>query len=135
MRIINPEELWNGAHAHLEVNDISECPPDWAIVPDDMVTENYPYGKIDTGIREDGYLEVTNWIPNPIPAEEVPTPAELREAAYNNDNCISWEGEMVTVTEAAQLWQYYASEGHDYATQLQTLIAEAKANIRIQYPD
>lgn len=63
------------------------------------------------------------------------TPAQLREAVYNTDPVIEWEGESLTVTQAAQKWQYYASEGNDKATTLQTLIAEAKAAIRAKYPD
>lgn len=64
-----------------------------------------------------------------------PTPAERREQAYNTEKVIEWDGSMLTVTEAAKLWQYYAAEGSDKATQLQALIAAAKAEIRTEYPD
>ena len=63
------------------------------------------------------------------------TPAELREEAYNTEKIIEWEGNLLTVTEAAQLWQYYAAEGNDKANTLTDLIAEAKAAIRDKYPD
>ena len=46
-----------------------------------------------------------------------------------------YRGEMITVTAASQLWQYYASEGSEKVTELQTLIAAAKAKIRGEYPD
>lgn len=62
-------------------------------------------------------------------------PIQLREQAYNTEAIISWSGEMITVTQAAQLWQYYAAEGNGKANELQTLIAEAKASIREKYPD
>lgn len=62
------------------------------------------------------------------------TPAKKREKAYNTETIISWNGEMITVTEAATLWQYYAAEGSENATTLQTLIADAKATIREKYP-
>ena len=64
------------------------------------------------------------------------TPAEQREQAYNTDPCVSWDGAMLTVTEAAQKWQYYAAEGDAAkADALTALIAEAKATIREKYPD
>ena len=70
-----------------------------------------------------------------IPLEPEKTPAELREEAYNTDALINWSNDILTVTQAAQLWQYYAAEGSEKATQLQVLIAEAKAVIRERYPD
>lgn len=69
--------------------------------------------------------------PIPVP----PTPAELREQAYNTERLIEWDGEMLTVTEAAQLWQYYAAEGSEKANDLTDLIADAKIKIREQHPD
>ena len=70
--------------------------------------------------------------PQPAP----PTPAQLREEAYNTQAVIPWDDEMLTVTEASQKWQYYAAEGNTAKTDaLTVLIAEAKASIREQYPD
>jgi len=69
-----------------------------------------------------------------LPSDEK-IPAELREEAYNTETIISWDNEMITVTAASQLWQYYAAEGSDKANELQALIAEAKADIRAKYPD
>lgn len=68
-------------------------------------------------------------------AKNILAPIQLREQAYNTEAIISWSGEMITVTQAAQLWQYYAAEGNGKANELQTLIAEAKASIREKYPD
>ena len=71
-------------------------------------------------------------VPDPIP----PTPAQLREEAYNTQAVIPWDSDMLTVTEASQKWQYYAAEGNTAKTDaLTALIAEAKASIREQYPD
>lgn len=64
-----------------------------------------------------------------------PAPADLREEAYNTLSIVAWDDEMLTVTQAAQLWQYYAAEGSEKAAQLQAAIAEAKAGIRAMYPD
>ena len=69
------------------------------------------------------------------PNEPTPSPSEQRESAYNTRGIVEWDGCKITVTEAAQLWQYYAAEGSPKADNLQSLIAEAKKMIRSQYPD
>lgn len=64
------------------------------------------------------------------------TPAEQREQAYNTEPCVAWDGAMLTVTEAAQRWAYYAAEGRsDKTDALTVLIAAAKASIRERWPD
>ena len=74
-------------------------------------------------------------LPEPEP-EPDPTPSQLRENAYNTQAIISFGGEMLTVTQASQKWQYYAAEGNTAKTdELTALIAAAKQTIREQYPD
>lgn len=69
------------------------------------------------------------------PAPEL-TPSEQREQAYNTDHCVQWDGAMLTVTEAAQRWAYYAAEGRsDKTDALTALIAAAKASIRERWPE
>ena len=63
------------------------------------------------------------------------TPKELRERVYETDKVISYEGKMLTVDEANRKWQEYQAEGNSKANELTTLIANAKATIREQYPD
>ena len=64
------------------------------------------------------------------------TPAEYREIAYNTLPWVEWGGDMMTVTQAANQWAYYAAEGRtDKTDALASLIAEAKQSIREQYPD
>lgn len=122
MRIIEIATLYNGAHR----NQVSHnCPEGWAIIPDDMDCPNFPFGDIEVS---DGI--VTSWTPREIPAEPEPSAEERREIAYNTEAVIPWEDKMVTVTEAALLWQYYAAEGSARAEELTTLIAAAKAEIR-----
>ena len=67
--------------------------------------------------------------------QELPTPTKQREEAYNTQPIVAWEGETLTVTQAAQKWQYYAAEGSAKADELQALIATAKQTIREQYPN
>lgn len=69
------------------------------------------------------------------PVGPVSNPSEQRETAYNTQPLIEWDGETLTVTQAAQKWQYYAAEGSTRADELQALIAAAKQTIREQYPD
>lgn len=70
------------------------------------------------------------------PSEPEPTPSSIREDAYNNLEVIEWDGAVLTVTQAAQQWAYYAAEGDTTkTTELTALIAEAKEAIRNRYPD
>ena len=64
------------------------------------------------------------------------SPSDLREQAYNTEPCVLWDGSMLTVTQAAQQWQYYAAEGRtDKTDALTALIAAAKEKIRAEWPD
>ena len=63
------------------------------------------------------------------------TPKELRERVYETEKIISYEGDMLTVDETNRKWQEYQAEGNSKANELTTLIANAKATIREQYPD
>ena len=89
--------------------------------------------KIEKEPDADGYVDPSDEI-----AEEAPvlTAAAWREQAYNTIPCVSFGGSMLTVTEAAQRWAYYAAEGRtDKTDAITALIAAAKAYIRKQYPD
>ena len=136
MRMVEISALENGAHSNLTSNFI-ELPDGWAVIPDDMECENFPFGEV-TAEEINGVMTVTNWIPGTIPEPEPEhkTPAQQREEAYNTQEIIEWDGKMLTVTQAAQQWSYYAAEGRtDKTDALTVLIAEAKASIREQYPD
>lgn len=126
--------LDNGAHRNQTYH--GNLPDGWVVDKNNLCVENFPFGEV-VAEEIDGVMTVTGWTPGAIPEPEViePTPSEKREQAYNIDKIISWNNEMITVTEASQLWQYYAAEGSEKATELQTLIAEAKVKIREQYPD
>lgn len=63
------------------------------------------------------------------------TPEELRERAYETEKLVNFENEILTVDEANKKWQEYQAEGNSKANELTTLIANAKATIREQYPD
>lgn len=68
--------------------------------------------------------------------EPVLTPAQQREQAYNTQPIVEWDGQLLTVTEAAQQWAYYSAEGATGKTlELTSRISDAKRTIREQYPD
>lgn len=137
MRIIEITALDNGAHDNQEIMGVAPetfpIPDGWAIIPEDMETPGFPFGEIT--VDDSTPPVVTSWTPGEMPEPETLTPAQQRENAYNTEAIIEWDGGMITVTEAAQLWQYYAAEGNEKADMLTALIAQAKAEIREKYPD
>jgi len=73
--------------------------------------------------------------PEAVPESGTTSPTQQREEAYNTQPIIEWEGELLTVSQAAQKWMYYAAEDNAKADELTALIAAAKQTIRAQYPD
>ena len=134
MIMIEIAPLSNGAHRN-QTGTFSTIPDGWAVIPDGMETPNFPFGEVTVDETQTPPV-VTGWAVGTIPEPETPSPAKQREEAYNTQAVISFEGEMLTVTQASQKWQYYAAEGNTAKTdELTALIAEAKASIREQFPD
>ena len=147
LRIVEIKALPDGSHRsqgyHGEVMD------GYALIKEDMETPNFPFGEVKAERLPFGepdpergeiplVMTMTKWTPGeiPAPAESALTPAQQREEAYNTQPIIEWDGELLTVTQAAQKWQYYAAEGDTAkAEELTALIAAAKQTIREQYPD
>lgn len=73
MRIVEISPLPDGAHRsqgyHGEVMD------GYALIPEDMETQNFPYGEVEVA-EIDGILTVTKWTPGimPEPVEPVYEP-------------------------------------------------------------
>ena len=94
MRAIEIAALSNGAHRNQTGLDV--LPDGWAVIPDDMVCENFPFGEV-TAAEIDGVMTVTSWIPGtmpepepkpkpkPDPEPETPTDLEARVAALEAD--------------------------------------------------
>ena len=105
-------------------------------VDDSFVDTITPYTRYNWETGEFYEVDPPDPEPTPEPEPEIPIPSKQREEAYNTQATIPWDGEMLTVTQASQKWQYYAAEGNTTKTdELTALIAEAKAKIREQYPD
>lgn len=107
-----------------------------------MVFDIYKNGKkINTIVASEAFTEKYcedngyTYSAHQQPIENV-TNKEKRSLIYNNDPTLLLDGELYTVTRAAQLWQYYAAEGNtekcDYITKS---IKAAKNKIREEYAD
>ena len=59
----------------------------------------------------------------------------LREQAYELEKCVEWNGSMITVDEANNMFLEYEAEGNKKAEELTRLIAAAKSKIREKFPD
>lgn len=83
MRIIEIAALENGAHRNQTCNTLKVIPEGWAIIPDSMVTENFPFGEIETQLTNNIYV-VTKWTPGVIPTPEEPKEPEtgLEDVSY-----------------------------------------------------
>jgi hypothetical protein len=67
MRIIEIAALDNGAHRNQTFHGV--LPDGWAIIPDDMETENFPFGEVEAA-EIDGVMTVTKWTPGVMPEPE-----------------------------------------------------------------
>lgn len=64
------------------------------------------------------------------------TAKELRELKYETEKNITFDGELLTVDDANDLWLKYQAEGDTVKTnQLTEIISAKKAEIRETYPD
>lgn len=84
MRLIEIEALSNGVHRN-QTGYLSTIPYGWAVIPEDMVTENFPFGDI-TVKTVDGVPVVTSWTPGVIPdpePEPEPEPEPTTEDIIN----------------------------------------------------
>lgn len=70
MRIIEIKTLENGAHRN-QTGEFKAIPEGWAVVPYDMETPNFPFGKVK--VEEiNRVMTVTKWTANEIPEIEEP---------------------------------------------------------------
>lgn len=81
MKIIEVKALDNGAHRN-QVGDISSVPEGWAVIPDDMVCENFPFGEVEAA-EVDGVMTVTKWTPGEMP--KLPEPEEIETEPSTDD--------------------------------------------------
>ena len=91
MYMLEIEALSNGAHRNQTF--IGTLPEGWATIPDDMVTENFPFGEVE--VEEiDGVMTVTKWIPGVMPEPE-PEPEPVEPEADD----VTWDVMAEAITE------------------------------------
>lgn len=74
MRIIEIAPLDNGAHRNQSYPGF--VPEGWAVVPNHLETENFPFGEVEVEDKN-GVPTVTVWIPGVMPEPEpIPEPEE-----------------------------------------------------------
>lgn len=70
MRIIEINALRSGAHRNQTVFGKMKLPNGYALIPDGMVLENFPFGTL-TAEEIDGVMTVTSWTPGVIPERKM----------------------------------------------------------------
>lgn len=89
MLIIEIAALDNGAHRN-QTGTFSAIPDGWAVIPDSMTTENFPFGEV-VAEEIDGVMTVTKWTagtipePEPEPEPEPTTDEILLELAADHE--------------------------------------------------
>lgn len=83
MRIVEIAALENGAHRNQTIYIPTAIPTGWAVIPDGMETENFPFGEA-TAEEVNGVMTVTNWTPGTIPEPE-PEPTHEPTAQDDTD--------------------------------------------------
>lgn len=86
MRIVEIKAQANGGHRN-QTGDVLPVPEGWAVLPDDLAAENFPFGEL-TARKINGVKTVTSWTPGVVPpatrpeepAEDVVSDAEAAEA-------------------------------------------------------
>lgn len=59
MKIVEIESLSNGGHRN-QTGIFRTIPKGWAVIPEDMETENFPFGEVEAK-SIDGVMTVTKW--------------------------------------------------------------------------
>ena len=70
MRMIEIAALENGGHRNQTYHGV--LPNGWAVVPDGMECENFPFGEVTAG-EINGVMTVIGWVPGIMP-EPTPEP-------------------------------------------------------------
>ena len=78
MRIIEIEPLSNGGHRN-QTGEFNAIPDGWAVIPEDMEVNNFPFGNIETEVIDE-VATVTKWEAIEIPkSEDTPKTADKFE--------------------------------------------------------
>lgn len=67
MQMLEITALENGAHRNQSYHGY--LPEGWAVVPEGMALENFPFGEVEAAMV-DGRMTVTAWTPGDLPEPE-----------------------------------------------------------------
>lgn len=81
MRLIEIQALPSGAHSNQTINGVIPVPPGWAVIPDDMVCENFPFGEVT--VDNSTPPVVTSWTPGVMPEPEEPVEPETEASVWD----------------------------------------------------
>ena len=74
MTIIEIKTLENGSHRN-QTGEFATIPEGWAVIPDDLEAENFPFGWVE--VKEiDGVITVVQWLAGELP--------QITEEQYNS---------------------------------------------------
>lgn len=83
MRMVEINALQGGAHRNQTTNGTVALPNGWAVIPEGMELENFPFGEV-TAKKVGGVMTVTGWVagelPEIEPVEELPNEVEQLRA-------------------------------------------------------
>ena len=89
MQMIEIAALDNGAHRNQTYHGF--LPTGWAVIPDTVTTENFPFGKVVVE-DVDGVPTVVSWEPLPMPEPESPEEPENEPTVWDELDAAYQEG-------------------------------------------
>jgi hypothetical protein len=92
MRLIEIRALENGAHNNQTIDGVIPVPVGWAIIPDGMECENFPFGEVT--VDNSNPPVVTGWTPGVMPEPEPEPEPEEPEV-----ESATWEAMARAITE------------------------------------
>nr|DAG20713.1 MAG TPA: protein of unknown function DUF4376 [Caudoviricetes sp.] len=70
MQMLEISALFNGAHSNQTYHGF--LPSGWAVIPDDMTLEAFPFGEVEAAVDEEtGLMTVTKWAPGMMPELDI----------------------------------------------------------------
>lgn len=118
MRLIEIQALENGAHNNQTINGVIPVPAGWAVIPEDMECENFPFGEVEAA-EIDGVMTVTKWTPGTMPEPE----PEPEPEPTLDERVADLEAALAQTDEAAiELYEAQAEQEEINAAQDEALI-------------
>ena len=90
MRAIEIAALSNGAHRNQTGVDV--LPDGWAVIPDEMSCENFPFGEV-VAEEINGVMTVTGWTPGTMPEPEPKPEPEPEPSKTIEDRLVALEAD------------------------------------------